>query len=417
MILAQDTGGAAKGNNMTILYEQWEQQAQHLVSLLDEDVTVVTSAEQLVEQINLDRDEILVVLGPSTPLAEAVAFAQQCRVRRPALGVLLLRQHLDVSVMAEALRAGVREVVDGSDHAAILAACTRSRELSKQIGGRHNGRAFTPTNSAPELVVHEQAEGQVVTIFSAKGGVGKSSIATNLAVQLADGGKRRVCLLDLDLAFGDVAIMLQLSPEKTIADAIPVADRIDEVGFRTLLTPYKPGLDVLLAPVQPALAEDISRDLIADLIQIARENFDYVVIDTASAFNEQMLATLDATHHYILVATPELPALKNLRVTLDMFDLLDYRREARTVVLNRADAKVGLSHSDIERVIRVPIAGWIPSSRDVPVSANSGVPLAVSHPNHPVSVAVRDLAKKHLLVGSASAASAAKRGFFGKTRA
>ena len=401
---------------MTVLYEQWDQKATQLVELLGDDVTVVTTAEMLVEYVNQDREVILVVLGPSTPLAEAVAFAQQCRVRRPALGVLLLRQHLDVNVMAEALRSGVREVIDGSDNAAILAACARSQDLSRQIGNRGNGRTNVGTASVPSLMLKEPVEGKVITIFSAKGGVGKSSIATNLAVALSDGGKHRVCLMDLDLAFGDIAIMLQLSPDKTIADAIPVADRIDETGFRTLLTSYRAGLDVLLAPVQPALAEEISRDLIAELISMARENFDYVVIDSASVFNEQMLAALDATHHYILVATPELPALKNLRVTLDMFDLLDYRREARTVVLNRADSKVGLSHADIERVIRVPIAGWIPSSRDVPVSANSGVPLAVSHPNHPVSVAVRDLIKRHLLVGSASVKTAPKRGFFGKTR-
>ncbi|MBB5870952.1 pilus assembly protein CpaE [Allocatelliglobosispora scoriae] len=402
---------------MTILYEQWQQQAQQLVKLLGDDTHTVTSADALVERINTDREEILVILGPSTPLAEAVGFAQQCRLRRPALGVLLLRQHLDVSVMSEALRSGVREVVDAADHAAILAACARSKDLSRQIGNgpRVNGHVSdaVSTPGAPG----EKFDGQIVTVFSAKGGVGKSTIAVNLAVTLSDGGKRKVCLIDLDLAFGDVGIMLQLSPLKTIADAIPVADRFDETGFRALLTPYRPGLDVLLAPVQPALAEDVRRDLISEVVQIARDNFEYVVIDTASSFSEQMLAALDATHHYILVATPELPALKNLRVTIDMFDLLDYRRQARTVVLNRADTKVGLSNADIERVLRVPVNGWVPSSRDVPVSTNSGVPLAVSHPNHPISVAVRDLANKRIIAARSEEKSSGKKGLFGRSKA
>src|SRR5690349_16506589 len=189
---------------MTILYEQWQQQAQQLVKLLGDDTHTVTSADALVERINTDREEILVLLGPSTPLAEAVGFAQQCRLRRPALGVLLLRQHLDVSVMSEALRSGVREVVDAADHAAILAACARSKDLSRQIGTgpRVNGHVSDSVSSPGAL--GEKFDGQIVTVFSAKGGVGKSTIAVNLAVTLSDGGKRKVCLIDLDLAFGDV---------------------------------------------------------------------------------------------------------------------------------------------------------------------------------------------------------------------
>ncbi|MFD0595300.1 CpaE family protein [Catellatospora coxensis] len=341
------------------------------------------------------------------------------RLRRPELGVVLLRPELGVDVLADALKAGIREVVDPSNHAAVLAASARSRDLSRQLAGanRASGRAAVPGSpprpqpGGPE----EPTDGQVITVFAAKGGCGKSTIATNLAVTLAQGvkatGPRRVCLLDLDLAFGDVAIMMQLSPQRTIADAIPVADRIDETGLRTMLTRYESGgaaVDVLLAPVQPAVAEEITRDLVTEVVHLARSMYDFVVIDTASAFTEQMLAALDATHQYVLVGTPELPSLKNLRVTLDMFDLLDYRREARTVVLNRADSKVGITMTEVEKVIRVPISGFIPSSRDVPVSANRGVPLAAGQPQHPVSSAIRELAVKRFL----GAPAPAKRGMF-----
>ncbi|GAA1635744.1 CpaE family protein [Catellatospora bangladeshensis] len=407
---------------MTIIYEADRRYAHHLATLLGEAV-VVESAQALVEQVNTDRDEQLVLFGPGAPLADAVEFAGQCRLRRPELGVILLRPELDVQVLADALKAGVREVVDPSDHAALLAASARSRDLSRQLvqkQARPTGRASVPGGPAPAAAdFEEMAEAQVITVFSAKGGCGKSTIATNLAITLAQGtkatGRRRVCLIDLDLAFGDVAIMLQLSPQRTIADAVPVADRIDETGLRTLLTRYEPSagvsVDVLLAPVQPAQAEEVTRDLITEVIHLARGMYDFVVIDTASAFTEQMLAALDATHHYVLVATPELPSLKNLRVTLDMFDLLDYRREARTVVLNRADSKVGLTMTEIEKVIRVPIAGFVPSSRDVPLSANRGVPLATGQPQHPVSGAIRELAEKRFL-GTAPV----KRGIFARKK-
>jgi pilus assembly protein CpaE len=370
---------------MTILYEQWDQHAQQFASLLD-DVTVVNTAQDLDEAVDGDPGELLVVFGPSTALAEAVAFAERCRLRRPALGVILLRQHLDASVMAEAIRYRVREVVAAGDAERIVGACTRSIEMSRQLTASDGG-------PAPD----EPAEGQVVTVFSGKGGTGKSVLASNLAVALATDGQRRVCLVDLDLAFGDLALMLDLAPTRTLAAAVPVADRIDEVGFRTLLTRHRSGVDVLLAPVQPAEAEQIGRDLVAEVLHLARGMFDLVVVDCSSAFNDQTLAALDAAHHHVLITTPELPALKSLRVTLDTFDLLDYHRDRRTVVLNRADSKVGLTTKDVERAVRIPVSAHIPSSRDVPTSINRGVPIVLEQPNHPVSAAIRELADKRFI--------------------
>ncbi len=368
---------------MTILYEPLRQQAQHLAMLIGGDIHTAVTLDEVTTMVNADRDELLVIFGPGAPLHEAVGFATQQRVSRPALGVVVLRPHVDVNVLSEALRAGVREVVDINDPASVLAACARSLNLSRQMRGG-------PIR--PEKDDGQVTDGRVITVFSAKGGCGKTTLATNLAISLARGGAKRVCILDLDLAFGDVAIMLQLVPEKTIADLIPVADRIDETGIRTTLTPYCPGVDTMLAPLQPAVAEEVTRDLVADVIELARGMFDYVVIDTPPQFNDVVLAALDASHLYVLMATPDLPALKNLRVTLDMFEMLDYRRDHRVVVLNRADAKVGLTGADIERVIRVPIACHVPSSRDVPISVNKGVPIVLDNPGHAVSNAIRELA-------------------------
>jgi pilus assembly protein CpaE len=370
---------------VTILYEQWEQHAQHFAALLGDGTTVVTTAPQLAEAVDHDPDEVLVVFGPSTALAEAVAFAEHHRSRRPRLGVILLRHHLDGSVVAEAQRAGVREVVPIGDRAALIEACARSVETSEQADSD-----VAPDPDAP-------TDGRIVSVFSGKGGTGKSVLATNLAVALAAGGQRRVCLIDLDLTFGDVAIMMELAPERTIAAAIPVADRIDETGFRTLLTRHRSGVDILLAPVQPADGEQVSRDLIAELLYLARSSFDLIVVDCASQLNDQMLAALDASHHFVLVTTPELPSLKSLRVTLDTFDLLEYQPGRRTVVLNRADSKVGLSLNDIERAVRVPIAASVPSSRDVPMSINRGTPIVLDQPNHPVSLAIKDLAMQRIV--------------------
>jgi pilus assembly protein CpaE len=272
--------------------------------------------------------------------------------------------------------------------------------VSRQLGG---GTA-TPAADDPA------GRGRLISVFSGKGGAGKSTFATNLAVALAAGGSRRVLLVDLALSFGDIAIMLQLVPERSLVDAIPMSGRLDETGLRSLLTAYMPGVDTLLAPAGPADGERINRDLVSETLRVARRVFDFVVIDTPPVFSDPVLAALDMSDWYLLLATPDIPSLKNLRLTLDMFDLLEYPKEERIVVLNRSDSRVGLTLGDIERVVRSEILGHVPSTRDVPVSINQGIPLMVANPNHPVSRAIRDLAEKHLSVPVGTSQAAGPRG-------
>ncbi len=377
--------GDPRDGGMTILYEHWEQYADRLAAVLEGPVTVVRDPHELQDAVAAHPEEVLVVFGPSTALSEAVAFAQRCRTHRPATGVVLVRQHLDARVTAEAVRAGLYDVVAATDHETLTAVCARVIEAGKRaLGG-------------PPDAAQQPPEGKVIAVFSGKGGTGTSMVASNLAVALATDGGRRVCLLDLDLAFGDLALMLDLPPERTIMSAVPVADRIDETGLRTMLVRHRSGVEVLLAPIQPADAERVSRDLVAEIIYLARSMFDHVVLDCASHLNDQTLAALDAAHYHVLVTTPELPALKSLRVTLDTFDLLEYARDRRIVVLNRSDSKVGLSMSDVERAVRMPVAAHIPSHRDVPASVNRGVPIVLDQPQHPVSVAIRELAASRFL--------------------
>jgi len=347
-------------------------------------VHTVDSVPALVAALDADRDTQLVVLGAGVDLAAALGFAARQRIDRPTLGVILLRDRVEVDVLAEAIRAGIREVVPATDPAALQVACERSLEVSRQL---------VPAVRAGATGT-EEARAKVVTVFAGKGGCGKSTVATNLAVALAAGGRRRVCLIDLDLQFGDVAIMLHLNPERSIADGIPMAGRLDEAGVRSLLTKYRPGVDALLAPAGPAEGDHVTRELIVELVGIARSMFDYIVVDTPPYFSDQVLATLDLTDWFVLVVTPDLPTLKSVRLTLDMFELLEYPRERRLALLNRADSQVGLTVSDIEKAVGTPMSVLMPSSRDVPVSVNRGVPIAVDNPGHPVSKAIQELAER-----------------------
>jgi Flp pilus assembly CpaE family ATPase len=351
------------------------------------DVRAADSLQAVAQMLDADPAETLVVIGPDTPVSEALTFASTLRLTRPAVGVILARAQVDVALLTHALRAGVREVVPADDRAALNAACRRSYEISRRM----ISTAPPPAEAMPAK------EGKVVTVFAAKGGCGKTSFAINLGVALAQEARVRVCIVDLDLAFGDVAISVQLDPARTIVDALPMAGHIDTTGASSLLTRYKPNLDMLLAPVTPGDAEKIPPSLVGELLGVLRGIFDYVVVDTPAQFSEHVLVAMDASAHHVLLTTPDVPALKNLRITLDMLDLLSYPRQIRSVVLNRADSKVGLSLDDVERVVRWPIVAHIPSSREVPVSINKGTPIMLASPGHAVSQAIGKFAKQRLV--------------------
>ncbi|WP_328993410.1 AAA family ATPase [Kribbella sp. NBC_01245] len=359
-------------------------------SIVGETVRAVDDLDAALRALSDDPAEYLVVVGPEADTAEALRFAAHLRLERPAAGVILVRDQVDVALLTEALRAGVREVVTAGDTEALTAACDRSLALSRQV------HVDVRDTDEPE----PEHEGKVVTVFAAKGGCGKTTIAINLAAALAASETHRVCVVDLDLSFGDVAISVQLEPVRTISDALTMAGHLDTTGAASLLTSYRPGLDMLLAPVTPGDGEKVPAALVGELLAVLRGMYDFVVVDTPAQFSEHVLTAMDVSDHLVLLTTPDTPAMKNLRITLDMLDLLSYSRDIRSVVVNRSDSKVGLSGSDVERVVRSPINGNVPSSRHVPISINKGIPIVFGTPGHPVSQAITRFAHERLLGGA-----------------
>jgi Flp pilus assembly CpaE family ATPase len=366
---------------MTIVCEPSVERAETLASQVVGPVVPVSGIDTLGDALSANPGETVVVLGAGVELAQALELTTSLRRQHPGVGVVLVRFALTVEDLTAAMRAGVREVLQADDAPAIAEACERYQRVL--------------TAGSVEVPPADRNGGEVTTVFSAKGGCGKTTFATNLAVTLATAGQR-VCLVDLDFAFGDVAITLGLTPTRTVLDVLSLGKTLSEDKVASLVTPYTNGVDCLLAPVAPGEAERIPVAATSTVIDLLRGMYDHVVIDTPAQINEQVLTALDAAHNHVLLTTPELPALKNLRLVLDMLDLLAYERNSRTIVLNRSDADVGLSDADIERVVKSPIAGRVPSSRDVPVSINKGVPLSVQNGQHPVSIAVRGFVATHL---------------------
>ncbi|HEY5183365.1 MAG TPA: P-loop NTPase [Actinomycetes bacterium] len=364
--------------------------ADILRTALGSDTEVLPSVDALRHHLVPGLTEDTVVFGPTVDLPTALSVASEVRVLHPSIGVILVRRRVDASVLAEALRAGVRDVVEERDLSGLAEAARRSRVLSRRLrsADTRGGEHASPGH-----------RGHIVTVFSAKGGCGKTTLATNLAAILADHGRREVCILDLDLAFGDVAIVLQLFPAHTLADAVALGDSLDADGLKSLITRHSPGLSALVAPVEPGTAGHIPAELIGRMLEILRDQFDYVVVDTPPAFDDQVLAAFDRSDIIANIATLDIPAIKNLKLTLETLELLNYSRDRWVVVLNRADSKVGLTAADVEKTLNAKIVAQIPSSREVPSTINRGVPIALDQPNHPVSQAIRQFAERYVVVG------------------
>jgi pilus assembly protein CpaE len=365
-----------------------------------DDVVAVENSAKLDIYLDGHPDEDLIVVGPNVSMAVAAEVAETYRLRRPFLGVVLLRRRIEVSTMTEALRAGVREVVMADDVEALVGACKRSMAVSEQLRNVDSG---DPTGG----------RGKIILVFSSKGGCGKTTVSTNLAAALAGHGDgSSVCLVDFDLETGDVAIALQMDPTRTISDALGMQGGLDERAMSSLVVPYKANMDCLLAPTKPSDAEFVSAALAGEILRVLSEMYDYVVIDSPPAFTDVVLKSFDMADSYILLTTLDMPALKNLKVTLDTLDNLGFPRTKWQVVLNRGGSRVGLSAGDIERTVGVPISVEIPSSVEVPLRLNEGVTVFEANPRHIVGKAFQELADKQRRSTTVKAPVPTKRSIF-----
>ena len=174
------------------------------------------------------------------------------------------------------------------------------------------------------------ANGRIITVFATKGGCGKTTVATNLAVTLCARGTRRVCLVDLDLEYGDDACVLGLRAGRSLRDALQWEGDVTLDHVSALMTPFRPNLDCVLAPDGPGDAAHIPHALVRALLRLLPALYDFIVVDTPAHFSQVVLTALDAADQQVLVTTPERPALRNLRHTLDALDLL-YDASTRSI--------------------------------------------------------------------------------------
>jgi pilus assembly protein CpaE len=357
--------------------------ANALSGLTDRVVRAADPDEGMAAVAAEGQDVLAAIFGPSLSDRDALALAGALQQGTPDVSVLLIRRQESGELIRQALRVGVKDVLSSvSDENAIRGAAARAIEIARTLRGRLGGGA--PTDGAG------RPPGRVVTVFSSKGGCGKTFLSTNLAVALGRNGAE-VALVDLDLHFGDVAIMLHLFPSHTIYDATQ-SPELDALTVKSFLTHHDSGIWTLVAPTEPTVADTISPSTITNILKLLRSAFDYVVIDTPPAFSEPVLGAFDESDALVMLATLDVPSIKNLKLTLQTMELLHFPKNRIRVVVNRADSKVGLRLPDVEKLLSAPVDATIPSSRSVPLSVNKGSPIMLEEPKGPVAESVRRVA-------------------------
>ncbi|HET6269926.1 MAG TPA: AAA family ATPase [Arthrobacter sp.] len=321
---------------------------------------------ELLGQLPGEPPEVL-ILGPGLDLAATLKHAAVLDLQHPEISVVLAAEQTPELVLA-AMRSGVRDILSpAADVQAIRAIVERS---SLAAAGRRRGLAANAAEAPGK-----GPGGRIIAVMSPKGGVGKTTLATNLAVGLGKVAPMGVVIVDLDLQFGDVASGLLLDPEHTITDAVFGAASQDSMVLKTYLALHSAGIYALCSPKDPVEMDRITAEHVGNLLQQLRQEFQYVVVDTAPGLGEHVLAALDQATDAVWVCGMDVPSIRGLRTGFHILNELGLLPASRHVVLNMADGRSGLSVPDVEATIGVPVDVTVPRSRTLPFSTNKGVPL------------------------------------------
>lgn len=340
------------------------------------------SPEEVLRQMLGEPPEVF-ILGPGLPSEDALKFASVMDLQYPEISLILAAgDSPDLAI--QAMRAGIRDLLAPSaeaDHIRIIV-----ERASLASAGRRRGLA--PSSSEHN---EHAAGGRIIAVISPKGGVGKTTVATNIAVGLGQAAPMGVVIVDLDLQFGDVASGLMLEPEHTITDAVVGAASQDSMVLKTYLTLHPAGIYALCAPKNPVEMDRISGEHVSHLLSQLRQEFQYVVVDTAPGLGEHVLATLDLASDAVWICGMDVPSIRGLRTGNQILAELGLLPETRHVVLNMADRRSGLTLRDVEATIGAPVDIVLPRSRNLPFSTNKGVPLLQDNSRDPATKGLRQL--------------------------
>jgi pilus assembly protein CpaE len=377
----------------------------HLSKLLgfESDIDVVGAAASGREAIELATKLLpdVVLMDINMPDMDGISATERLSAEVPTAAVVMMSVQGEADYLRRSMLAGAREFLVkpfSSDEltASIRQVYTREREKLSRIVVQPVAAAAAAV-PAPIAMGAEREPGEpgrVVAVFGPKGGVGRTTLAVNLAVAAATELGQRTCLVDASFQFGDVGVLLNLNPKnKSIAELIPELEQGEPESIDTFVINHSAGIRVLLAPPSPEMAELITPESARRMIEALRRDHDLIVVDCMSSFNDTTLAILDLTDTVLTMLSLEITSIKNIRLFLEVADQLGYSSDKVRLVLNRADSSLGIRVADVEHSIGRRVDHTIVSDgRSVVYALNRGVPFFLSNREAQVSQDVLRLA-------------------------
>ena len=350
----------------------------------DEELEVISYVGfgDLISKLNLEDNNIIYLFDYSTSndCYEKIRVLKgkfaTCALNIVSNGVKLEAKHLN--------RLGVNATLKANAHNAIV----ESVNSSKELVDTYNSESYVHVEDN-----HEYKDISVISVIGASGGVGKTTIATNLAAAYAEFGLK-TCIVDFSLQFGDVSMFTNIKPNFTVYDML-LNNNDFTPNLNLFIEHVNPNLFVLPAPVLPEQADYINRSMVSKLIKNLSTSFDVVIFDTPSIVNDLCLELYKLSKQIILVTTKDLAALKNSKLQLDILDKLEHREKVRLVINKFDSPKFIVANDDVRKMLGLEIVAAIPHTNTVTVnSINMGVPFIYSYPREQISDCIRELMSK-----------------------
>ncbi len=382
----------------------------------EKDIEVVAKASNGREAIALARQHRpqVILMDINMPDMDGIAATEAILTQDPTIQVIIMSVQGETDYIRRAMLAGARE---------FLIKPISADDLYRSI--RHVARLAATRPVIPVMGVGVQTasgpsgvDGEIFAVFSPKGGVGVSSIAANLAVAIRQQTNKKVALVDGNVLFGDLSVLLNLRPDKTILDLASRIEGLDRDLLNDVMATHPTQIRVLLAPPDPQRGELVTADQIRTILEALRQEFHYVIVDTPASFQDRSLAALDLAQRVVTLVTLEVHCIRNVILFLEVADLLGYPADKVMLVLNKATNRIGIRAEDVEKHLQRKLALQIgDAAQEMTLAINKGTPLILMKPNHQVSKDIMNLARELVAKSSkevaASKETAKSRGLLG----
>lgn len=350
-------------------------------------------AVQLCEELKPD----VVLMDINMPDMDGIAATETIRQRMPAIQIVILSVQNDSNYMRRAMLAGARDFLTKPPMAdELISAVKRAGAMAREERSKTQAVAQMPnlTSTQAQFQSAPVKQGKLIMVYSPKGGTGVTTLAVNLALAL-NNSETRAALVDGNLQFGDVAIFLNEQGKNTVVDLAARAGDLDyEVVENVMIKHAGSELRVLAAPARPEQAENVRSDDFSKVLTYLKQVYAYVIVDAASFLNEATLAVLDAADLVVLVVTQDIPAIKNVRLFLDLANTLGLKRNQICLTMNRHDKRIQVTPERVAENLKQPMAGVIPLDERVVIEAvMRGKPFVLDNKTQPSAKAVFSLAE------------------------